>query len=79
MSFHQQIQGISLFKGVSAESMNLLVAQAAYKKYEANQMVIGETDQVRAFLLMITGRKNISRTNHKEKRKTIKIKGREKH
>jgi CRP/FNR family transcriptional regulator len=75
MSFHQQIQGISLFKGVSAESMNLLVARAAYKKYEANQMVVGETDQVRAFYVVISGQLKLSRSSAEGKEQTLSLLG----
>lgn len=75
MSFHQQIQGISLFKGVSAESMNLLVAQAAYKKYEANQMIIDETDQVRAFYVVISGQLKLSRSSAEGKEQTLSLLG----
>ena len=75
MSFHQQISGIGLFEGVRAENMNLLTARATYKKYEANQMVIGETDQVRAFYVVISGQLKLSRSSSEGKEQTMSLLG----
>jgi len=75
MSFHQQISGIGLFKGVRPENMSLLTARATYKKYEANQMVIGETDQVRAFYVVISGQLKLSRSSSEGKEQTLSLLG----
>jgi CRP-like cAMP-binding protein len=55
MDITSQIKNIGLFQGVSSERIRLLAEQATYKKFKSGEMVIGETDPIRSFYVVISG------------------------
>lgn len=75
MDITQQIKDIDLFKGVSPENLSSLVAQATYKKFKSGEMVIGETDPVRSFYVVITGQLKLYRSSAEGKEQTLQLLG----
>ena len=75
MDIVQQLKKIDLFHGVSSEKLQILAAQAIYKKYPAQEMVIGETDPIKAFYVVLTGRMKLYKSSPEGKEQTIQLLG----
>jgi len=75
MDITKQIKDIDLFKGVSPEKLSLLTAQAIYKKFKAGEMVIGETDPIRSFYVVISGQLKLYRSSAEGKEQTLQLLG----
>jgi len=73
MDILQQLKKIDLFQGVSSEKLRILAAQAIYKKYLAQEMVIGETDPIKAFYVVLTGRMKLYKSSPEGKEQTIQL------
>jgi len=73
MDIVQQLKKIDLFHGVSSEKLQILAAQAIYKKYPAQEMVIGETDPIKAFYVVLTGRMKLYKSSPEGKEQTIQL------
>lgn len=75
MDIIKQIQSVNLFRGVSAENLKLLAARAIYKKFKAGQLVIGETDPIRAFYVVISGQLKLSKSSPEGREQTLSLLG----
>jgi CRP-like cAMP-binding protein len=70
MDITKQIKDIGLFQGVSSEKIILLAEQATYKKFKSGEMVIGETDPIRSFYVVISGKLKLYRSSVEGKEQT---------
>jgi CRP/FNR family transcriptional regulator, dissimilatory nitrate respiration regulator len=75
MDVTKQIKDINLFTGVSLEKLNLLMAQATYKKFKPGEMVLGETDPIRSFYVVISGQLKLYRSSAEGKEQTLQLLG----
>jgi CRP/FNR family transcriptional regulator, dissimilatory nitrate respiration regulator len=75
MDIMNQIKDISLFAGVSAEKLHLLATQATFKKYKQGEMVIGETDPIRSFYVVVSGQLKLYRSSAEGKEQTLQLLG----
>jgi CRP/FNR family transcriptional regulator, dissimilatory nitrate respiration regulator len=75
MDITKQIKDINLFKGVSLEKIRLLAVQATYKKFKPGEMVIGETDPIRSFYVIISGQLKLYRSSAEGKEQTLQLLG----
>jgi CRP/FNR family transcriptional regulator len=75
MDIIKQIKDISLFQGVSSEKISLLAQQATYKKFKPGEMVIGETDPIRSFYVVISGQLKLYRSSAEGKEQTLQLLG----
>jgi len=75
MDITKQIKDIDLFKGVSPENLSALAAQATLKKFKSGEMVIGETDPIRSFYVVISGQLKLYRSSAEGKEQTLQLLG----
>jgi CRP-like cAMP-binding protein len=75
MDITKQIKDIVLFQGVSSEKIRLLAEQATYKKFKSGEMVIGETDPIRSFYVVISGQLKLYRSSAEGKEQTLQLLG----
>lgn len=75
MDIIKEIQDVTLFNGVSAENLKLLISRAVYKKYQPGQLIIGEADPIRAFYVVISGRLKLSKSSPEGKEQTLSLLG----
>lgn len=75
MDIVQQLKKIDLFQGVSSEKLQILAAQSIYKQYPAQEIVIGETDPIKAFYVVLTGRMKLYKSSPEGKEQTIQLLG----
>jgi CRP/FNR family transcriptional regulator len=75
MHLISQLKDILLFQGVSSEKIQLLVAQAIHKKFKPGEMVIGETDPIRSFYVVISGQLKLYRSSAEGKEQTLQLLG----
>ncbi|PKN52536.1 MAG: transcriptional regulator [Deltaproteobacteria bacterium HGW-Deltaproteobacteria-13] len=73
MDIIKQIQDIALFRGVSAENLKLLASQAIYKKFKSGDLVIGETDQIRSFYVVIAGQLKLYKSSAEGREQTLSL------
>jgi CRP/FNR family transcriptional regulator len=73
MDILQQFKKIDLFQGVSSEKLKVLAAQAVYKEFPAQTMVIGETDPIKSFYVVLTGRMKLYKSSPDGKEQTIQL------
>ncbi len=75
MDINKQIKDISLFQGISTEKIKELAAQALYKKFKPGDLVIGETDPIKSFYVVISGQLKLYRSSLEGKEQTLQILG----
>jgi len=75
MDITGQMKDFSLFAGISAEKLHLLGAQATYKTFKQGEMVIGETDPVRSFYVVVSGQLKLYRSSAEGKEQTLQLLG----
>ena len=75
MDIAKQIKDIALFAGVSAEKLRTLATQATYKIYKQGEMVIGETDPIRSFYVVVSGQLKLYRSSAEGKEQTLQLLG----
>lgn len=75
MDMIQQFKKIDLFQGISSEKLQILAAQAIYKKYSAQEMIIGETDPIKSFYVVLTGWLKLYKSSPEGKEQTIQLLG----
>jgi CRP/FNR family transcriptional regulator len=73
MDIIKRIKDIGLFAGVSPKNLSLLIAQATYKKFKQGEMVIGETDPIRSFYVVISGQLKLYRSSAEGKEQTLQL------
>jgi CRP-like cAMP-binding protein len=71
----KQIKDIDLFQGISAEKLRLLATQATQKKFKPGEMVIGETDPIRSFYVVVSGQLKLYRSSPEGKEQTLQLLG----
>ncbi|PKN08134.1 MAG: transcriptional regulator, partial [Deltaproteobacteria bacterium HGW-Deltaproteobacteria-5] len=69
------MKNFSLFAGISAEKLHWLGAQATYKTFKQGEMVIGETDPVRSFYVVVSGQLKLYRSSAEGKEQTLQLLG----
>jgi CRP/FNR family transcriptional regulator len=75
MDITGQMKDFSLFAGISAEKLHLLGAQATYKTFKQGEMVIGETDPIRSFYVVVSGQLKLYRSSAEGKEQTLQLLG----
>jgi CRP/FNR family transcriptional regulator, dissimilatory nitrate respiration regulator len=73
MDILQRLKKIDLFQGVSQEKLQILARQAVYKKFPAQEIVIGETDSIKSFYVVLTGRMKLYKSSPEGKEQTIQL------
>jgi CRP/FNR family transcriptional regulator len=73
MEIISQIKDITLFQGVSPEKIKLLAAQSLLKKFKSGDLVIGESDPVRSFFVVISGQLKLYRSSAEGKEQTLQL------
>ncbi|MFA7177991.1 MAG: cyclic nucleotide-binding domain-containing protein, partial [Smithellaceae bacterium] len=73
MDILERMKKIDLFQGVSFESLRVLAAQALYKKYASQEMVIGEADFIRSFYIVLEGRLKLYKSSPEGREQTIQL------
>lgn len=75
MDLISQLKDIILFQGVSSDKIQLLAAQATHKKFKTGEMVIGETDPIRSFYVVMSGQLKLYRSSAQGKEQTLQLLG----
>jgi CRP/FNR family transcriptional regulator len=75
MDILNQIMDIKLFQGVAPEKIRTLTAQAAFRKYKAGEMVLGEEDPIKSFYVVISGQLKLYRSSSEGKEQTLQLLG----
>ena len=75
MDILERMKKIDLFQGVSSEALRVLAAQALYKKYAPQEMVIGEADFIRSFYIVLEGRLKLYKSSPEGREQTIQLLG----
>ncbi len=73
MDIINQLKDITLFQGVSPEKIKSLAAQSILKKFKAGDLVIGESDPVRSFFVVISGQLKLYRSSAEGKEQTLQL------
>jgi CRP/FNR family transcriptional regulator, dissimilatory nitrate respiration regulator len=75
MDITRQMKDIALFQGVSVEKIKTLAAQSLYKKFKPGEIVLGETDPIRSFYVVIEGQLKLYRSSPEGKEQTLQLLG----
>jgi CRP/FNR family transcriptional regulator len=75
MDIVRHLKTFDLFQGVSPENLRLLAAQALYRKYPAQEIIIGEADPIKSFYVVLTGRLKLYKSSPEGKEQTIQLLG----
>jgi CRP-like cAMP-binding protein len=75
MDLLKQMQKLALFQEVPADKLKVLAEGALYRTYKAGEMLIGETDPVRAFYVVITGQVKLYKLSAEGKEQTLNLLG----
>lgn len=75
MDLFRQMQELPLFQGVPAEKLKTLAERALYRTYGAGETVIGETDPVRAFYVVVSGLVKLCKISAEGKEQTLNLLG----
>jgi len=73
MDITKQIRHFTLFQGLSEENLSLLVSKALHKKVKQGDLLIGETDQVRAFYVVTAGQLKLYKSSSEGKEQTLSL------
>ena len=71
----QKIKNIDLFQGISTEKLQVLAVQSAVRKYQPGEPVLGETDPVKSFYVVLSGRLKLYKSSPEGKEQTIQLLG----
>ena len=71
----KKMQKLALFQGVPDEKLKALAERALYKSYKAGETIIGETDPVRAFYVVVTGQVKLCKISAEGKEQTLNLLG----
>ncbi len=69
------MEGIPLFQGVSREGLRSLAARARLRTFRSGEAILGETDPVRAFFVVIDGRVKLYKSSSEGKEQTLCLLG----
>jgi len=62
-----------LFQGISEEGLQSIAARARYGTFKAGEMIVGETDPVRAFYVVIAGQVKLYKSSPDGKEQTLHL------
>ncbi|HVN71583.1 MAG TPA: Crp/Fnr family transcriptional regulator [Desulfomonilia bacterium] len=71
----KQIQDIPLFEGLSREVQDALSRRVLIGTYQPGEMIVAETDLVKAFFVVISGQVKLSKSSVEGKEQTLYILG----
>ncbi len=75
MDTRKQIQDMALFQGLSNEVLEALSRRVLIGTYQPGEMIIAETDLVKAFFVVISGQVKLSKTSMEGKEQTLYLLG----
>ena len=75
MDTRKQIQDIALFQGLSDEVLEALSRRVLIGTYQPGEMIIAETDLVKAFFVVVSGQVKLSKTSMEGKEQTLYLLG----
>jgi CRP/FNR family transcriptional regulator, dissimilatory nitrate respiration regulator len=75
MDTRKQIQDIALFQGLSDEVLEALSRRILIGTYQPGEMIIAETDLVKAFFVVVSGQVKLSKTSMEGKEQTLYLLG----
>jgi CRP/FNR family transcriptional regulator len=75
MDTRKQIQDIALFQGLSHEVLEALSRRVLIGTYQPGEMIIAETDLVKAFFVVVSGQVKLSKTSMEGKEQTLYLLG----
>jgi CRP/FNR family transcriptional regulator, dissimilatory nitrate respiration regulator len=70
-----RMQNLPLFQGVPGEKLKVLAERALYKTCKAGEMIIGETDPIHAFYVVVTGQVKLYKLSADGKEQTLNLLG----
>lgn len=73
--FLARMEGIPLFQGVSREGLRALAAKARLRTFRAGEAILGETDSVHAFFVILDGRVKLYKSSAEGKEQTLCLLG----
>jgi CRP-like cAMP-binding protein len=71
MDILKRMQEAALFQGVPAESLKYLAERATYQVLKTGEMVVGESDFVRAFYVVVSGQLKLYKSSPEGKEQTL--------
>jgi CRP-like cAMP-binding protein len=71
MDILKKMHDIALFRGVPAERLRYLADRATYRVLKPGEMVVGETDCVRAFYIVVSGQLKLYKSSPEGKEQTL--------
>ena len=71
----RQMQDIKLFEGVPEDKLKHLAARAAVKKFLPGKLIVGETDPIRSFYVVLSGRLKLYKSSPEGKEQTLQLLG----
>ncbi len=75
MDIARQMQDIPLFQGIPEGAQKILSEQARRRTYRSGEMILGETDAVRAFYVVLTGQVKLYKSSPEGKEQTVSLLG----
>ena len=75
MDITEKMRELPLFQGVPAEKLKALAEHALYRSYKAGETIIGETDPVRAFYVVVAGLVKLYKISAEGKEQTLNLLG----
>jgi CRP/FNR family transcriptional regulator len=75
MDFKKEIRGVDLFDGIDGERLDRLAARVVRKTFRPGEMIIGETDPVRDFHVVLSGRVKLYKSSAEGKEQTLYVLG----
>ena len=75
MDVLKQMQTLTLFLEVPVDKLKALAEHALYRTYAAGEMLIGETDPVRAFHVVISGQVKLYKMSAEGREQTLNLLG----
>ncbi|MCE5266095.1 MAG: Crp/Fnr family transcriptional regulator [Deltaproteobacteria bacterium] len=75
MDVFKQMQELPLFQGVPDEKLKALAERALYRSCKPGETIIGETDPVRAFYVVVTGQVKLYKISAEGKEQTLNLLG----
>ena len=71
MDILEQMRDVALFRGVPEERLRYLAERATYRVIKPGEMVVGETDYVRAFYILVSGQMKLYKSSPEGKEQTL--------
>jgi len=75
MDIAEQMQEVALFAGISDGARKALSEQARRRTYRPGEMILGETDSVRAFYVVLSGQVKLYKSSPEGKEQTVSLLG----